>query len=322
MIETDGLWKVYGDFAAVRGVSLAVPKGQIVGFLGPNGAGKTTTIRMLTGFLAPSAGSARVAGFDCVDQSHEVRKRLGYLPESAPLYREMRVTDYLEYRGRLFGMDRPERRTAIARALDRCWLKEVARSRIGKLSKGYRQRVGLAAAMLHDPEVLILDEPTSGLDPTQIVETRKLMRSLAGDRTLLLSSHILPEVERTCDRIIIIARGRIRADGSPEELTRTVAQGRPLTVEAKLDGDNTIERLTGAAHSCPGVGMAAGERMLDGWVRLRIEPTDGAGDLREPVATALRSVSALVREIRAEGATLEEVFSRAIAMSDSEGAAA
>ncbi len=322
MIETDGLWKVYGDFAAVRGVSVAVPKGQIVGFLGPNGAGKTTTIRMLTGYLAPSAGAARVAGFDCVDQSHEVRKRIGYLPESAPLYREMRVRDYLDYRGRLFGMARPERQKSIGRTLDRCWLKEVSGKRIGKLSKGYRQRVGLAAAMLHDPEVLILDEPTSGLDPTQIVETRKLMRSLAGDRTLLLSSHILPEVERTCDRIIVIARGRIRADGSPEELTRTVARGRPLTIEAKLDGDNSIERLTGAVHSCAGVGMAAGERMLDGWVRLRVEPAEDAGDLREPVAAALRSASALVREIRAEGVTLEEVFSRAIAMSDSEGAAA
>jgi ABC-2 type transport system ATP-binding protein len=320
MIETDGLWKVYGDFAAVRGVSLSVPKGQIVGFLGPNGAGKTTTIRMLTGFLAPSAGSARISGFDCVDQSREVHKRLGYLPESAPLYREMRVRDYLDYRGRLFGMNRSDRRAAIARSLERCWLKEVARKRIGQLSKGYRQRVGLASAMLHDPPVFILDEPTSGLDPTQIAETRNLLRSLAGDRTLLLSSHILPEVERTCDRIVIIARGRIRADGSPEELTRAVARGRPLTIEAKLDGENAIARLTGAVHACPGVGMVAAERMLDGWVRLRVEPAEDAGDLREPAAAALRTASALVREIRADGATLEEVFSRAIAMSDAEGA--
>ncbi|MGP1309031.1 MAG: ABC transporter ATP-binding protein, partial [Phycisphaerales bacterium] len=305
MIETDGLWKVFGGFAAVRGVSFAVPKGQIVGFLGPNGAGKTTTIRMLTGYTAPSAGTARVAGFDCVEQSHEVRRRIGYLPESAPLYREMRVADYLDYRGRLFGMARAERRRAAGAAMDRCWLKEVARKRIGQLSKGYRQRVGLASALLHDPEVLILDEPTSGLDPSQIVETRRLLRSLAGERTLLLSSHILPEVERTCERIIVIARGTIRADGSPEELTRTVARGRPLVLEARLGGDDPGATLTTAAHACPGVGMAVAERMQDGWIRVRIEPGDGADDLREPVAQAMARAGAVVRELRAEGATLE-----------------
>jgi ABC-2 type transport system ATP-binding protein len=322
VIETNGLWKVFGGFAAVRGVSFAVPRGQVVGFLGPNGAGKTTTIRMLTGFLAPSAGEARVAGFDCVDESHEVRRRIGYLPESAPLHREMRVRDYLDFRGRLHAMKRPDRRKAIGRALDRCWLTEVATRRIGQLSKGYRQRVGLAAALLHGPEVLILDEPTSGLDPTQIVETRRLLRSLAGEHTLLLSSHILPEVERTCERIIVIARGKVRADGSPEELTRAVAQGRPLMIEAWLDGTDAIERLTRAAHSTPGVGMAAGERLGDGWVRMRVEPKDGAGDLREGVANALRQAGALVRELRPEGASLEEAFARAIASSDTEGAAA
>lgn len=324
MIETEGLWKVYGGFAAVRGVSFAVPQGQIVGFLGPNGAGKTTTIRMLTGFHAPSAGAARVAGFDCVDESDDVRRRIGYLAESAPLYREMRVGDYLHYRARLFAMSRADRRKAAGRVLDRCWLREVARKRIGQLSKGYRQRVGLAAAMLHDPPVLILDEPTSGLDPTQIAETRRLLRSLAGERTLLLSSHILPEVERTCERIIVIARGKIRADGTPEELTRAVAKGRPITLEAcfEQDAPEGAERLTRAALACPGVGMAVAERLSDGWHRLRIEPTDGAPDLREPVARAMLRAGALVREIRAEGATLEEVFSRAIASSDVEGSAA
>jgi len=322
MIEADGLWKVYGGFAAVRGVSFDVPKGQIVGFLGPNGAGKTTTIRMLTGFLAPSGGSARVAGFDCVDESREVRRRIGYLPESAPLYREMRVRDFLDYRGRLYSMPRAERRKATARVIERCWLREVSRKRIGQLSKGYRQRVGLASAMLHDPPVLILDEPTSGLDPTQIAETRNLMRSLAGERTLLLSSHILPEVERTCERIIVIARGKIRADGSPESLTRGVAKGRPVLVEAHLEGADAIERLTRAAHASAGVGMAAAERMEDGWIRMRVEPAEGAVDLREPVARAMQRAGAVVRELRAEGATLEEAFSRAIAASDAEGAAA
>lgn len=324
MIETEGLWKIYGGFAAVRGVSLVVPQGQIVGFLGPNGAGKTTTIRMLTGFHAPSAGSARVAGYDCVDESHEVRRRIGYLPESAPLYREMRVADYLVYRARLFAMPRVDRRKAVARALERCWLTEVARKRIGQLSKGYRQRVGLAAAMLHDPPVLILDEPTSGLDPTQIAETRRLLRSLAGERTLLLSSHILPEVERTCERIIVIARGKVRADGTPEELTRAVAKGRPVTLEARIspDGPEVAERLTAAALACPGAGMAVAERLSDGWRRVRIEPSEGAGDLREPLALAMQRAGALVREIRAEGASLEDVFSRAIASSDEEGVAA
>lgn len=318
MIEADGLWKVFGTFAAVRGVSFSVPKGQIVGFLGPNGAGKTTTIRVLTGFFAPSAGSARVDGFDCVDESHRVRRRIGYLPESAPLYREMRVEEFLDYRGRLYAMPRSERRAATGRVIDRCWLREVRRKRIGQLSKGYRQRVGLASALLHDPPVLILDEPTSGLDPTQIVETRRLLRDLAGERTLLLSSHILPEVERTCDRIIVIARGKIRADGSPDDLTRGVARQAVVIVEARPREGQSVESLIEAARATGGVGMAVGETLGDGWARLRVEPAPGAGDLRERLAQELNRAGAALRELHAEHASLEDVFARAIAHADEE----
>lgn len=334
MIEADGLWKVFGAFAAVRGVSFGVPKGQIVGFLGPNGAGKTTTIRILTGFFAPSAGSARVDGFDCVEQSHQVRRRIGYLPESAPLYREMRAEEFLDYRGRLFGMARRPRRQAIDRVVEQCWLREVRRKRIGQLSKGYRQRVGLASALLHDPPVLILDEPTSGLDPTQIMETGRLLRELAGERTLLLSSHILPQVEQTCDRILVIARGRVVVDGTPSELRASAADGATIVVEAHPGEGATIESLVAAARAAgappaggggsgggsggEGVGMVVAESLPDGWVRLRIEPGQGAGDLRAAVSAQLHRAGASLRELRTDNATLEAVFAGAIARAESE----
>jgi ABC-2 type transport system ATP-binding protein len=218
VITVSQLTKVYGQTLAVDHISFEVAKGQIVGFLGPNGAGKSTTLRMLTCYLPPTSGGATVNNFDIFHQSEQVRENLGYLPENVPLYTEMRVDEYLDFRGRLRKMDRQARNQRIEYVLERCWLKDVRRKVIGHLSKGYRQRVGLADSLLHNPPVLILDEPTVGLDPAQIRESRKLIKQLGGDHTVILSTHILPEVEAVCDRAIIIAGGKIVAQGSPDEL--------------------------------------------------------------------------------------------------------
>ncbi|MBK9120083.1 MAG: ATP-binding cassette domain-containing protein [Phycisphaerales bacterium] len=218
MIEVRNLAKWYGNRCAVNGISFNVPAGTIFGFLGPNGAGKTTTIRILAGYMPPTSGAARVAGHDVVQESLAVRSAVGYLPESVPLYPEMRVREYLHFRGKLRGMAAPAREVAIQRVIERCWLREVEHRPIGQLSKGFRQRVGLADALLHDPKVLILDEPTVGLDPTQVRETRELLRGLAPGRAILFSSHTLAEVEAVCHRILILFEGRIIASGAVEEL--------------------------------------------------------------------------------------------------------
>ena len=218
MIEAIHLTRRFGDLTAVDDVSFTVPEGEIVGILGPNGAGKTTTIRMLTGFLPPTAGRVAFGGRDLFAGDATVRRELGYLPENVALYPEMRVDEYLSWRGRLEGMDRASLRRRLGEVVERCLLGEVRRQVIGTLSKGYRQRVGLAAAILHEPGVLVLDEPTVGLDPKQIIAIRELIRELGRERTLLLSTHILPEVELLCRRVLIIDRGRIVAEGSPAEL--------------------------------------------------------------------------------------------------------
>jgi len=218
MIEAHELSRRYGDFTAVEGVSFAVQEGEIVGMLGPNGAGKTTTIRMITGFLPPTKGRVTVGGKDLFTEPRQARREVGYLPENVALYPEMRVEEYLAYRARLEGMSRAAERQAIPEAVERCLLEEVRHQIIGTLSKGYRQRVGLATAILHQPAVLVLDEPTVGLDPKQIIAIRELIRELGRERTLLLSTHILPEVELLCDRVVIIDRGRIVAEGTPREL--------------------------------------------------------------------------------------------------------
>jgi ABC-2 type transport system ATP-binding protein len=226
VISVSNLTKYYGDYAAVQNVSFEVAKGQIVGFLGPNGAGKTTTMRILAGYLTATSGQASIAGFDVFWQPLEVRRRIGYIPENCPLYPEMRVAEYLHFRAGIKGLHGRERRKRRQYVLERCWLGDVHRQLIGTLSKGYRQRVGLADALLADPPVLILDEPTAGLDPTQIRETRKLVRELGKEHTLLLSTHILPEVEMTCERFIIINRGKLVASGSLADL-----QARRQTLE-------------------------------------------------------------------------------------------
>jgi ABC-2 type transport system ATP-binding protein len=223
MIEVRNLTKRYGDLVAVDDVSFTAQKGEILGFLGPNGAGKTTTMRIITGFLPATSGTVKVAGFDIFDDSYEVRKRIGYLPESPPLYNDMSVTAYLDFVTRIKGVARAEARAAVARALETCGLTTVTRRVLGHLSKGFRQRVGLAQALIHNPSVLVLDEPTIGLDPRQIIEIRSLIRELAGERTVILSTHILPEVAQLCQKVVIINEGRIAVEDQLANLTRTMS---------------------------------------------------------------------------------------------------
>lgn len=302
MIRVENLTKRYGSFLAVDDISFHVERGGVVGFLGPNGAGKTTTIRILTCYQPATGGTARIAGFDVFNDSLEVRRRIGYLPESAPLYTEMRVREYLHFRGKLRGMSRDQRLTGIRHVTDRCWLGEFIDRPIGHLSKGMRQRVGLADAIMHDPEVLILDEPTVGLDPTQIRETRSLIKELGQRHTILLSSHILHEVEQTCTRTIIIAGGRIRASGSPQELRNQI--GSTARVVAEMRGPR--EDMERSVRGMAGVNRVDAAQ-VDGWTRLTIDAMT-EHDIREDLFKLTTSKGWSLREIRREGATLEDYF--------------
>jgi ABC-2 type transport system ATP-binding protein len=313
VISVSQLTKVFGQTLAVDHISFEVPRGQIVGFLGPNGAGKSTTLRMLTCYLPPTSGGATVNGFDIFHESEKVRENLGYLPENVPLYLEMKVHEYLDFRGRLRKMPREERKKRIDYVIDRCWLGNVRRRTIGHLSKGYRQRVGLADSLLHNPPVLILDEPTVGLDPTQIIETRKLVKELGGDHTVMLSTHILPEVETVCDRAIIIAGGKIVAEGSPDELRASRRMQARVLVEcrgpareveqalSRVSGVGKVELLNTNGHSDA---AAAGDGK---YVTAAIRPKESY-DVREEVARTLIQHGWPLREIRLEHATLEEFF--------------
>jgi ABC-2 type transport system ATP-binding protein len=249
MIEVRNLTKRYGDLVAVRQVSFRADKGQILGFLGPNGAGKTTTMRIITGYMPATSGTVEVAGFDIFEQSQEVRRRIGYLPENPPLYNDMTVWAYLEFVGRIKGMAKADLRERIDRVVERCGLGEVTRRLCGHLSKGFRQRVGLAQALIHDPSVLVLDEPTIGLDPRQIIGIRGLIRELSGERTVILSTHILPEVQQLCQKVVIINRGRVVVEGLLPDLT----QGQSLEevflryISADVEEGETEERRTEAS---------------------------------------------------------------------------
>ncbi len=223
MIEVENLTKRYGDLTAVRDICFSASKGQVLGFLGPNGAGKTTTMRIITGFLPATSGTARVDGFDIFEEAHEVRKRIGYLPENPPLYNDMTVRSYLHFVARIKGLARAEIAAAANRTIERCGLGEVSDRVLGHLSKGFRQRVGLAQALIHDPSVLVLDEPTIGLDPRQIIDIRALVRDLSGERTVILSTHILPEVAQLCDKVVIINRGRIAVEETLSALTEDMS---------------------------------------------------------------------------------------------------
>jgi ABC-2 type transport system ATP-binding protein len=230
MINVKGLTKRFGSTLAVDNITFQVPAGQVLGFLGPNGAGKTTTMRVLTGYMPADEGSAQIGGFDIFSESLEVRKRIGYLPENAPLYMDMDVPDFLHFIAHIRKIPKPDIPRAMKRIVDLCGLKLVMHKKIGELSKGYRQRVGLAQAMIHDPDILVFDEPTSGLDPNQIIEIRELIKELGREKTVVLSTHILPEVTATCDRILIIHEGKLVADGTPQELTGKSADQTTLWV--------------------------------------------------------------------------------------------
>lgn len=311
MVIVDSVHKSFGSVAAVRGVSFELQPGQIAGLLGPNGAGKTTTIRMIAGFLMPDAGRVTIGGHDTADAPAAARARLGYLPEGNPLYPEMRVTEYLDFRGRLFGIPRELRKRAVSWCLERCWLASMAGRRIATLSKGYKQRVGLAAALLHNPKVLVLDEPTNGLDPSQLHETRNLIRELASDRTMLVSTHILPEVERVCHRAIIIAGGKVLADGTPAELTRRSAATYVIQARDSRVGDH--ERVAKALMNLPHVDRAVDRRPEGpapslGWTEWVVTARPGAPDLREQISMTATQLALTVRELRADLPTLERVF--------------
>ncbi len=300
MIEVRDLSKYYGSRCAVNGISFKVNEGEIVGFLGPNGAGKTTTLRILTCYMPATSGSAKVAGYDVFTQSMQVRTVVGYLPESVPLYPEMRVREYLRFRGKLRGMDRGARDSAIARVAERCWLRDVVDRPIGQLSKGFKQRVGLADALLHNPKVLVLDEPTIGLDPRQIRETRSLIRELARDHTVILSSHILPEVEATCERLIIIHEGRLVASGTPEALRERITSEANLIAEVKGPAAEVVEHLRKLA----GVTQVTSET-VDGWTRVTLATKR---DAREDIHKLAAQRGWALRELRRDIATLEDFF--------------
>ncbi len=303
MIDVDHLTKLYGRFRAVDGLSFSIGRGEVVGFLGPNGAGKTTTMRMLTTYLPPTTGKARLAGHDVLDEPLEVRRRLGYLPESVPLYPEMRVREYLVFRAKLKDVGRSKRRQAVGRVIERCRLGEVEQSIIGHLSKGYRQRVGLAESMIHDPAILILDEPTAGLDPIQIREVRTLLRELGQDHTLLLSTHIMQEVEAVCGRVLIIVGGRIAVDESLEG----ARSGLAVVLEAKGPAD----AIRKAVESVGGVKRAILSGSEDGVASIHAEVSGNADPRAEIAKRVVQSGWGLLR-LEAMRSTLEERFVKAV----------
>jgi ABC-2 type transport system ATP-binding protein len=308
MITVKGLTKRYARNTAVDHISFDVQKGQIVGFLGPNGAGKTTTMRMLTCFLTPSGGSATVAGFDILEQPLEVKKRIGYLPETPPVYPEMRVGEYLSFVGQLKGLSRADLQTRVGYACERCAVADVRNKLIGKLSKGYRQRVGLAQAIIHNPDVLILDEPTAGLDPKQINETRDLIKSLAGDHTIILSTHILPEVSQTCEQVIIINKGKIVATDSVSNLQHRARSGESVLVEvAGRSGSLDPAAVQRKLEQVAGVSRVVSK--ADGQKRAIFEVESGQSQsIRGDVARAVVESGWDLNELRAAAMSLEEVF--------------
>ncbi|MCK6591189.1 MAG: ABC transporter ATP-binding protein [Polyangiaceae bacterium] len=306
MIEVEHVTKAYGSFVAVDDVSFTVEKGEIVGFLGPNGAGKSTTLRILAGFLGATAGRVRIAGHDIADQPIEARRSLGYMPETSPLYPEMRVAEYLAFRAELKRIPRAKRSEAVARSLSEARVDDVASIVIGHLSKGYRQRVGLADALLGSPPLLILDEPTAGLDPNQIREVRALIRRIGEDHTVLLSTHILPEVEATCSRALVIARGRLVAQGSIDEIR---AMRRPSGVRVRARGD--VDRAALVLKEIPGVRRVDIKNRDAFATELSVSLKKGkdAGAMAEAIVSALVGAGLGVREVAAEAPSLEQVFS-------------
>jgi len=299
MIQVENLTKYFGPVQAVDRVSFQVDQGEVVGFLGPNGAGKTTTMRILTGYLPATSGLAKVAGFDVMTESLDVRRNIGYLPESVPLYPEMRVEEYVHFRAKLKGVQRSDRVSRVEYCLERCRLKEVRRRLVGTLSKGYRQRVGLADAMVSDPPILILDEPTAGLDPFQIRETLALIKQLGERRTVLLSTHILSEVEAVCERVILIAGGRVKLSAMLDELEAEAV----ILLEARAPSHEVTQTVRGL----DGISEVTPEGQDDGWVSLEVQTRDNT-DLREAVGSAITGRGWPIRRLERKRRRLEDAY--------------
>lgn len=299
MIEAIQLTKVYGNTPAVNDVSFRVEKGEILGFLGPNGAGKTTTMRILCGYLPPTSGTAQVAGYDILKDSRQVRRRIGYMPENPPLYNDMTVGSFLRFISRIKGVPKSKEKERMDYALERCSLGSVRGRLIGHLSRGYRQRVGLAQAIIHDPEVLILDEPTIGLDPTQIIEIRQLIKGLHGEHTVILSSHILPEVEQTCGRVVIINKGKIIASDTPEKLSHSLRGANVYNVLVKRPSDELAQHM----KEIPGAVNV--QHQGEGAYVIESQQND---DIREKISELIVQKGAGLLELRPVNFTLEDVF--------------
>jgi len=308
MIEVEQLSKSYGPIKAIEDVSFVVEKGEILGFLGPNGAGKTTTMRILTCFMPPTSGTARVAGYDIFNESLQVRRRLGYVPENAPLYTDMPVVSFLKFAAEVKGLSRRERLRQIGQVMDDCGIKDVQHRYIGKLSKGYRQRVALAQALLGNPDVLILDEPTIGLDPRQIIDIRQLIKGLAGQKTIILSTHILPEVSMTCQRVIIINRGRLVAVDTPENLTTKLQTSSRLLVRVEGPAADVVRALGVVS----GVQTVKEDGGGPGQVVTCIIESKKDRDVRKDVAAAVVHQNWGLLELRPVDLTLEDVFVRLV----------
>jgi ABC-2 type transport system ATP-binding protein len=303
LIEVQHLTKRYGPVTAVNDVSFTVERGEILGFLGPNGAGKTTTMRVLTGYMPPSEGKAIVAGYDVLEQPIEAKRRTGYLPETPPLYPDMTVREYLTFVAKIKGVPRKESKSRIGEMMKKTRIDDVADRHCGKLSKGYRQRVGLAQAMLHNPEVLILDEPTAGLDPKQIIETRQLIKGLAGDHTIILSTHILPEVSQTCQRVVIINKGKVVAVDTPDNLTSRLRGSETIYLQVDPQGADAaavLQRVAGVKR----VAVADTKQQIVGF---EIDSETGH-DVRRELAAAVVGRGWGLLEMRPMRMSLEEIF--------------
>ena len=307
MIQVEGLSKRYARHVAVNNISFSVEKGDIVGFLGPNGAGKTTTMRILTCFLPPTEGKATVAGFDVFEHAFEVKKRIGYLPEAPPLYPEMRVEDYLKFVARLKNVPAGEIASRTEQAMEKCAITDARSKLISKLSKGYRQRVGLAQAIIHNPDVLILDEPTSGLDPKQINETRELIKNLAGEHTIVLSTHILPEVEAVCQKVIIINKGKLVATDSVENLKNRAGEGGAVLVQVDTAGQADGLAVRQRLEQVPGVSKVLDRAVTGERLAFEIESLGGQ-NVRGDLARAVVHAGWNLLELKSMTLSLEEVF--------------
>jgi ABC-2 type transport system ATP-binding protein len=303
LIEVQNLTKRYGRFTAVDDVSFRVERGEILGFLGPNGAGKTTTMRILTGYMPATDGKAIVAGFDIFDQPVEAKRRIGYLPETPPLYPDMTVAEYLTFVAKIKGVPSGDRKARVKQVMERTWVAEMSNRHCSKLSKGYRQRVGLAQALIHNPDVLILDEPTAGLDPKQIIETRQLIKELAGDHTVGLSTHILPEVSQTCERVVIINRGKVVAIDTPDNLTARLRGSETMYVQIDAGGIDAGRALA----SITGVTRVVESDRREGVVGYEVDSERGQ-DVRRDLARAVVNNGFGLLELRPMRMSLEQVF--------------